>query len=279
MNITKSQDNSSLALPMLPLIDRSSPLPLYEQIKRRLMSMVLNWPDKETRFHSDLELSNMFGVSRMTVRPAVQELVTEGHLKRVQGVGTFVQHEKVVEQFTPDMDFLNQSASRGRPISLKILHCEKRAVPESVAETLRLNSDELVWKVIRLRTSQNVPISIDYRYIVASRIDELSQEALASGSLLDFVARTVELSVADIRIEAGAVTDHFSDFLSLIPGDPVLTRHLVYYDTENKPVLCGVSHYRADQVSYSLRVPLQKGPSIRQGKTHDVQLLQLREVL
>lgn len=270
-----SQNNLSAALPVLPLIDRSSPLPLYEQIKRRLLSMVLNWPDKEIRFHSDLELSNMFGVSRMTVRPAVQELVTEGHLKRVQGVGTFVQHEKVVEQFTPDMDFLKQSASRGRPISLKILHCEKRSVPEPVAETLKLSRNDLVWEVIRLRTSQNVPISIDYRYIVASRIEDLSQEALASGSLLDFVARNVELTAADIRIEAGAVTAHFSDFLSLIPGDPVLTRYLVYYDTESKPVFCGVSHYRADQVSYSLRIPLKKGPSNRQNRTHDVQIHEL----
>lgn len=270
------QDTTTMSLPSLPLIDRQSPLPLYEQIKRRLLSMVLNWPDQKTRFHSDLELSHMFGVSRMTVRPAMQELVSEGYLKRVQGVGTFVCHEKVVEQFTPEMDFLNQSASRGRPITLKILHCEKRPAPDYIADTLKLNRNDLVWKVIRLRTAQNVPISIDYRYIVASRIEELSHETLASGSLLDIVARHVELSVGDIRIEAGAVTDHFSDFLSLIPGDPVLTRHLVYYDTDNNPVFCGISHYRADQVSYSLRVPLHKGPANQQSTPHDVQI---REVL
>ncbi|MGE4368695.1 MAG: GntR family transcriptional regulator [Burkholderiaceae bacterium] len=272
----KNQDNASAALPSLPLIDRDSPLPLYEQIKRRLLSMVLNWPDQATRFHSDQELSQMFGVSRMTVRPAMQDLVTEGYLKRVQGVGTFVCHEKVVEQFTPEMDFLNQSASRGRPITLKILHCEKRPAPDHVADTLKLGRDDLVWKVIRLRTAQNVPISIDYRYIIASRIDELSPETLAGGSLLDIVARRVELTHADLRIEAGAVTDHFSDFLSLIPGDPVLTRHLVYYDAAGTPVLCGVSHYRADQVSYSLRVPLHKGPSNRQNTAH---ALQIREVV
>lgn len=63
-------------------LDRSSPLPLYAQIKQRLIGMVANWDRPDRRFYSDEELCEQFLVSRDTVRQALSELVREGLLTR-----------------------------------------------------------------------------------------------------------------------------------------------------------------------------------------------------
>lgn len=237
-------------------LDRHSPLPLYEQIKRRVLSMILSWQNEETRFHTDQELSEQFGVSRMTVRQAVSELVAEGYLRRMRGLGTFVCAPRVDEQFTPAMDFLHQSASKGRPLQLRVLRCEQQPASRELAHSLGLETGAPVWHVIRLRTVQDVPISLDYRYLDAARITRLGAEEVSNRSLLDLIAQFCELSHADLRVEVGTARAEHADFLSLVPDEPVLVRHLQYYDDTGRRVMSGVSYYRADQVSYSVRVPL-----------------------
>src|SRR5260221_4717783 len=71
-------------------LERSSPIPLYMQIKQYLTGEIAAADPRSDKFYTDSELCNMFGVSRMTVRQAVQELVAEGLVKRSRGVGTFI---------------------------------------------------------------------------------------------------------------------------------------------------------------------------------------------
>lgn len=267
--MNKATSPAMLASPL----DRHSPLPLYEQIKRRVLGMILGWQQEDERFHTDNELSEQFGVSRMTVRQAVQELVDEGYLRRVPGLGTFVCAPKIDEQFTPAMDFLDQWAIKGRPLSLKVLHCSLDPAPAQVAADLRLPPDGKVWNILRLRTVQHVPISIDYRYIDAALVPEMQPSDISSGSLLDVIGRRVELAYGDLKIEAAAVREEHADYLGLLPGDPILTRHLVYCDTRDRPVMSGVSHYRADQVRYSVRIPLGQDGRQMTGVSESVEFL------
>jgi len=249
------QTEPSASTPM-PL-DRDSPLPLYEQIKRRVLMMILNWQQESDRFHTDHELSEQFNVSRMTVRQAIQELVDEGYLRRVRGSGTFVCAPKIDEQFSPEMDFIDQWSARGRPLNLKVLQCVQTPASPAVARQLDVPAGTPVWNILRLRTVKQVPISIDYRYVLVSRMPRIDAAEVEAGSLLELIGRQIELAYGNLQIEGGAVQPEHSDYLSLLPGDPVLTRHLVYFDTADRPVMAGISHYRADQVRYSVRVPLR----------------------
>ena len=73
-----------------PPLDRASPLPLYAQIKQRLIGIILRWDRADRRFYSDEQLCALFNVSRDTVRQALSELVHEGLLTRSRGLGTFI---------------------------------------------------------------------------------------------------------------------------------------------------------------------------------------------
>src|SRR3546814_8621230 len=109
-----------------------------------------------------------------------------------------------------------------------------------------------------LRAVKNVPISIDYRYGPLGVMETISAKQVAAGSLLDRVGEHVNLADGELTVEAESVQPEHADYLGLMPDDPILTRHLVYYDSNDRPVMAGISHYRADQVRYSIRVPLQK---------------------
>ena len=239
----------------LPL-DRRSPVPLYVQIRRRLLSLITSWPDPSSRFYTDEELCQRFGVARMTVRSAIREFVDEGLLTRVRGAGTFVAFEKVDEHFTPEMDFIDQWATRGRPLSLDIRRLDTVGAPPPFATALGIEPGAPVLYVERLRATGPVPVSIDYRYIPLDAGRHITAEAARERSLLELLAQAADLDHADMTIEAGVAEDATAEILELMPGDPVLVRGLVYADTTGRRVMAGVSFYRPDQTAYSIRVPL-----------------------
>src|SRR3981081_85329 len=91
-----------------PPLDRASPLPLYAQIKQRLIGIILRWDRAALRFAWGEQLAALWHVSRDTVRQALSELVHEGLLTRSGGLGTFISEHKLEEHFRPRMDFQGQ---------------------------------------------------------------------------------------------------------------------------------------------------------------------------
>lgn len=237
-------------------LDRRSPMPLYVQIRRRLLSLIAGWPDPAKRFYTDEELCRRFGVARMTVRAAIREFVDEGLLNRVRGTGTFVAFEKVDEHFSPRMDFIDQWATRGRPLRLDIRRLETLPAPAPFATALDVATDTPVLFVERLRSTGPVPVSIDYRYILPDAATHITEAAARERSLLELLAGAVDLDHADMSIEADLAEGATAETLELMPGDPVLVRGLVYADTTGRAVMVGISFYRSDQTAYSVRVPL-----------------------
>src|SRR3546814_4357660 len=141
--------------------------------------MILGWQKDSERFHTDQELSETVGFSRMTVRQAVQELVNEGYLRRVRGSGTFVCAPKVDERFSMAMDFIDQWATRGRALELRVLRCAEEPCDARVASQLGIAIGDTVWSILRLRTVKHVPITIDYRTVPRSGARRVGQECVS----------------------------------------------------------------------------------------------------
>ena len=238
-------------------VDRSSTVPLYVQIRRRLLSLVAGWPDPERRFYTDDELCRMFGVARMTVRAAISEFVQKGLLVRTRGAGTYVSFRRVEEHFSPRMDFMDQWAIHGRPLTLEVRTFEVVSAPDAFARAMGLQCGAPLLLVERMRSAGGVPVSIDYRYILPETASAVTRQSAGRYSLLDLLANSVDLDHADMTIEASHAMGAICDLLELMPGDPVLVRGLIYFDTAGRPVMAGVSYYRHDQSGYSIRVPLK----------------------
>ncbi|MFO1115383.1 MAG: GntR family transcriptional regulator [Beijerinckiaceae bacterium] len=236
-------------------LDRSSPLPLYAQIKQRLIGMVANWDRPDRRFYSDEELCEQFLVSRDTVRQALSELVREGLLTRSRGLGTFVSIRKVQERFEPGMNFLQQWAANGTPMQPKVLAFERRPADAAVANLLEVPPGEMVLEIRRVRSAAGVPVAIDYRFLPAHLAPDWDESA-ALASPLHLLWKHIRLREGEFEIEAASATPEEVEYLHLSPGAPVLVRNLRYRDIDGRLVLAGRTIHRADLVRYSLSVPL-----------------------
>lgn len=237
-------------------LDRESPLPLYAQVQRRIRAMILGRAQLGETFYSDQELCAMFGISRFTVRQAVQELVNEGLLRRVQGQGTFINTQKSDEVFGPRMDLPIQWARLGRPLTFEVVRFAVEPGPADMSAQLLIAAEQPVLVVERLRRNGPQAVSYDYRYIhpdfaAGITIDDARQE-----SLLKLLSGHVRLARADHRIEASIATTAIAKRLGIAKGSAVLVREMLYISADGLPVMAGRSLHPGDRIRHAFSIAL-----------------------
>jgi GntR family transcriptional regulator len=238
-------------------LDRASPLPLYAQIKQRLLALIATWDAADDRFFTDEQLCQRFGVSRLTVRQAVQSLVEDGFLVRARGTGTTVRRDKIEEHFSPRMNFLDEWASRGLNMRAEMLAFDRIPAPAAIAAALKLRPGTRVRYIRRRRLAGAVPVSIDDRYLPLELAAKLTVRDVETRSLLDVLWRQIQLDHCDQQVEALLAEGELVGLLSVMPGAALLARRLVYFDRDGHPVMAGGSYHRADLVRYAVQIALQ----------------------
>src|SRR5205814_6155689 len=121
-------------------IYRNSPLPRYYQLKEIMRERVRagEWQPGDL-IPSERELGETYGISRMTARQAVTDLVIEGLFYREQGKGTFVSDRKITQQLIHLTGFTEYIRARGQRRGTKVLSAEMRPADEATAERLRIS--------------------------------------------------------------------------------------------------------------------------------------------
>jgi GntR family transcriptional regulator len=141
-------------------LNKNIPIPLYYQLKTILLEYIReHHSDVEEPIPTEVEISEYFGISRPTVRQAINELVVEGYLYRVKAKGTFIAKPKISQDFLLTLDsFNNEMRKKGLVPSTKILQREVIKCDEKVANVLKLEPGSDVIKLTRLRSANNEPI-------------------------------------------------------------------------------------------------------------------------
>lgn len=253
-------DTRTQTAPELHDLDRNSPLPLYAQLQRRLQAIIRSGEVADGKFYSDQDICTRFGVSRYTARQAVQELVGQGLLQRVQGQGTFINAKKFEEFFGPKMDFKHQWASAGRPLTFEVASFGNTPCPKDIADMLGLTAGQPVLQIERVRHAGDAIASYDVRFIHPDFASSITPEDAQSQSLLDLLSQITGLSYAQNRVEAALAGAELARILDLAPTDPVLVRELVYFCENNLPVMAGRSYSPGNLVRHMFTVALTPPP-------------------
>jgi GntR family transcriptional regulator, N-acetylglucosamine utilization regulator len=238
-------------------LDRHSPLPLYQQIKRHLVRMAEERRGAPGRFHSESELTRLFGVSRMTVRQAIQELVDEGILRRRRGAGTFVTLPKVEERFGPAGELPDRWATDLGEMRIEPLAFDIRPCPAEFAVPLAVEPGAPIRYIARLRLAGSVPVAVDHRYIPPELADGMGRGIVAKSILLQLWDR-LELSHGEIELDAVTAAAQEARWLGVSEGAALIRRRVRYLASDGRAVMTGVSLYPADLVRYSVHVPLSR---------------------
>ena len=179
------------------MIDKSSPIPVYYQLKEDILKKIREGVWKVGQcIDSERELSENSGVSRMTIRQALGELVQEGILVREKGKGTFVCEPKVKQK---DMMSFSEIIKRtGRTLETKVIEFNKIPTPEDLTDTF---SFEEVYKINRNRIVDGECIANEVVYIPSDYCGFINEEKL-KGSLykiLEEFGYSVEYSESSMK--------------------------------------------------------------------------------
>lgn len=255
------------------LLDRSSPMPLFFQLRQRLLALVAKW-DMNVRFLTDAQIADRFNISRTTVRQAVDGLVSEGLLRRVPGSGTWVLPRRLEEQLNPGMNIRAQWRSAGLPMHVDVLRFEHAPAGEQEAELLKVPRGTELLLVRRLRSAAGVPVALDDRCLPAELVADW-RPAHAEGSLLHQLWEREPLTDCAQEIGAALAGPDEICHLALAEGSPVVVRTLRYRNTFGRIVLAGRSVHRADLMCYSMHIALRRDASdIDDGPITDIDIAQ-----
>ncbi len=154
-------------------LDEGSSLPLYQQLQRALRQAIeTRQIGPEDALPPERAIADEFQISRITVRKAIDGLVSEGLLVRRQGAGTFV-CSRVEKNFSKLTSFSEDMRARGRaPRSVWLRKSEGSVTPEE-ALTLRSSPGTPVYRFHRIRYADEAPMSIEYATVLASCLPSL----------------------------------------------------------------------------------------------------------
>nr|WP_139588835.1 GntR family transcriptional regulator [Levilactobacillus brevis] len=188
------------------------------------------------RIPSERELSRNFDVSRMTLRQAIQTLVDEGILERQVGSGTYVANQKVQEKMSGVTSFTDLMLTQGKQPTSKTISYHVMNPSLSEAEKLKLNEDDQVLRMERIRYGDDVPICFEVATVPEKLVDGLSKKEVTS-SLYRALEDKKQLSPgkAQQTVSAMSASERIAEYLSIKRGDAILRLRQVTYLQDGTP--------------------------------------------
>ncbi len=239
-------------------IDPNAPAPLYYQIRENLRELIRSGelPPGDL-IPSERELSEFYGVNRLTVRQAVTELVHDGLLRRQHGVGTFVCDQKITQEMPDLTGFTERMIRAGHKPGNKVLSLTRQAPARSAAQMLNLPPDSVVIKIVRLRLVDDEPIMMETCYLPASLVPGLEVQHLEEEQSLYRLLTTrygIQAIEADEVLEPVILTSYEAEILQTDPGRPALLVEGVVYTADRQPIEFTKSLVRGDKARFYFRL-------------------------
>ncbi len=225
-------------------LDRSSPVPLYFQVSRQIQAAIeAGQLAPGDRLENEISLADRWGLSRPTMRRAIQELVDKGLLVRRRGIGTQVVHGPVKRPMDLTSLFDDLARSDQKPAT-QVLDRELVPAPAPVAERLGVPVGTQVLHLRRVRTARGEPLAVLRNWLPADLAPVLTAEALEGRGLYELMRGTgVHLRIATQRIGARRATAAEARLLTVRKGAPLLTMERVTYDGSGRAVELGSHVY------------------------------------
>ena len=233
-------------------LDRSSPVPLYFQAAQHLERMIESGElPMGTRLDNETDLAEALGLSRPTMRRAIEYLVRRGLLVRKRGIGTQVVHAKVTREVELT-SLYDDLAKTGRAPSTKVLSFRTEDAPDAIAVKLGVPPGTLVHVFERLRYADGEPLALMRNHVPAHLITLTAADLEGHGLYTLLRANGINLRIAKQAIGARAATTAEARALGEAKGAPLLTMERSAYDDQGRAVEHGHHLYRASRYIFDL---------------------------
>jgi DNA-binding GntR family transcriptional regulator len=231
-------------------LDRRSPVPLYYQLSQQLEEAIRSGTLKPgDRIETEVDIAHRFGLSRPTVRQAIQELVSKGLLVRRRGVGTQVVHSQLRRPVELTSLYDDLARASHRPAT-RLLTLSRVAADSVVSTALNIAEGTEVQYLQRLRLDGDEPLAIMHNWLPLD-LAPLEAGELETTGLYELLRRAgVHMRIANQRIGARAATSAQARLLGVKAGAPLLTMERTSFDDSGSAVEYAAHAYRADSYSF-----------------------------
>ncbi|WP_348789938.1 GntR family transcriptional regulator [Leifsonia sp. NPDC080035] len=244
-------------------LDRSSPLPLYYQLKEALLAFFQQQGfTPGDRVPGDFELCEQYGVSRTVVRQALTELEYDGVIERIKGKGTFYATPKVGEGLAQSLTGLYEDvAARGGDLVSEVRRLEVVPADPRLAAELEIGPYQPVVVLERLRIVDGQPWALTITHVPFDLAPGLLEKDFSHESLYAVLEGEfgIRLARGHRSIEAALATKSVAELLGVATGSPLLVLRSVSRDEAGRPVESFVAFHRGDRSRFE--VDLTRGPN------------------
>jgi len=237
-------------------------IPLHEQISSHLRREIDSGDlVPHAQLPSEHELCEQFGVSRVTVRRALQTLEADGLVYRRQGLGSFVCERRVPQGLVRLTDFAEDMRRAGITASSRVLSRATEPCPALVAEHLGILEGSPVLRLDRLRLGDGNPVALDRTWLPTNFAHLLEGHDLEGETVYGILGRVYGIHAlsARLRILGAAATDELADHLGVEPGTALLLIERTSRTVGEKALYFQRRYYRADRIAYELEVARDPG--------------------
>ncbi|MFS4109759.1 GntR family transcriptional regulator [Streptomyces sp. PD-S100-1] len=249
---------------------RVARVPKYYRIKQQVLEMTQAL-QPGSAMPAERLLAVRLGASRTTIRQALQELVGEGRLDRIQGKGTFVAQPKLYRSLRLTSHTEDMRAQGLEPAS-QMLDIGEIPADAKLAALLDIAVGERVLRIERLRLASGDPMAIETTHLSAVRFPGLRRTLATRPSLYTALAEVygVHLAEADEIIETSLSTPREAQLLATDVGLPMLLLSRHSRDAEGRPVEWVRSVYRGSRYKFVAALHRPGHPAFRDGVTATV---------
>lgn len=229
------------------LVDKGSMIPLYVQVYEALRNNITSrtWLPRQP-LPTERELMQMFDVSRITIRRAIDELVREGLVIREKGRGTFVAPPKHSYRFTTLTSFTEELIEKGYRPGTKILDFSVIRAGDEIARHLRISPDEEIIRLERQRFADGNVVALNLSHIPARLCPGLTPEDIADNSLYRVLEKRYGLYIkkASREFEMIECGPYEAKLLEVPVGTPILRLTGTVSTGEGTVVDYCIEHYK-----------------------------------
>ena len=228
-------------------------IPPYVQIAEGLIAQIESGalcPGEQ--LPPERELSENFGVTRMTLRRALRILDEQGLIIRKHGIGTYIAEPKIDRKMEVVFRFNSHMQQRGFKPRAKLINFEQIMAESSMSKDLMVPISTQIYSILRLRSINHEPVMLESYQIPVPRFPGLDHYDLENRSIYEILEYEYGVPIARARqsFEPVVAADFEARLLDISVGDALMMEKRLSYDVNDLPIEFGKDRYRGDRFRF-----------------------------
>lgn len=232
-------------------------IPFYYQITEYLHDQIKKGDfNPGDSLPPERELCEQFGVSRGTIRQAINILAIKGFVRRKQGKGTVITHPTLEHDLIGDYSFGKGMIKQGLKCTSKVLAISVIEGKKAITTRLKLPGKARLIKISRIRYANDEPWIIEDSYLPEKQFPGLYNLDFTSHLLVENLVYSYNtlLSRVEAFVEPTIAEEDYAELLGLKIGSPALVLDRVLFNDKNEPVVYSHAFIRGDRCRYYFKV-------------------------